>query len=171
MQNAKYNNAKIYKISSDNSENIYIGSTFQLLCKRLSEHKSSYKRYLENKCNYISSFAIIKDSFYDLQNPERKLSKVQIELIEEYNCNNKKELHLRERYYIELYKSICVNKIVPTRTQKEYHNDNLQSINQVKNKKFICKHCNGGYTHTNRTHHFKSLKHRTLCTGGGFNPP
>jgi len=141
-------NGKVYKIVSSIIENIYVGSTFQPLCQRLSKHKTAYKRYLENKGKYNTSFEVIKND-----------ANVCIILIEEYNCNTKMELHSRERFWIEHYKNIIVNKNIPTRTQKEYHNDNIERINEIKNKKFTCSECNGCYTHTNRTHHFKTFKH------------
>lgn len=57
--------------------------------------------------NYISSYQL-------LQYPD-----VDIILLENYPCNNKQELHARERHYIELLD--CVNKCIPTRTPKEAH--------------------------------------------------
>jgi hypothetical protein len=39
-------------------------------------------------------------------------------------------LHARERYYIELNKDICVNKNIPTRTKKEYDEDNKEKIKE-----------------------------------------
>jgi predicted GIY-YIG superfamily endonuclease len=146
---SKMQNGKVYKIVSSISENIYIGSTFQLLCQRLSRHKACYKRYLEHKSAvYLTSFELIKND-----------PNVSIILIEEYNCNDKKELHSRERFWIEQNKNIIVNKNIPTRTKQEYYIDNYEHLNEIKNKKFICNECNGYYTHTNRTHHFKTLKH------------
>jgi hypothetical protein len=53
--NNKYENAKIYKITSIHSDLIYIGSTIQ---KRLSSRKSghicNYKRWINNGFNYTN---------------------------------------------------------------------------------------------------------------------
>jgi len=42
----------------------------------------------------------------------------QIELVENYSCETKHELHKRERFYID--NNECINHVIPTRTQKEY---------------------------------------------------
>ena len=51
----------IYKITSDKTDKIYIGSTTQLLTVRLQQHFQSYHSYTTGNSNsYISSFEIIK---------------------------------------------------------------------------------------------------------------
>ena len=96
----KYNYTKIYKITSTQTNKIYIGSTTKkYLSSRFNEHKHIYRRHTEDKTKpFCSSFDIIK--FDDAI----------IELIELYNCNDKDEQHRREKYYIELNKEIAVNK-------------------------------------------------------------
>ena len=130
----KNNNGKIYKITSPISNRIYIGSTCKLLRDRFGLHKSGYKRFETGKSNhYISSYEILK-----LDNPI-------IELIEDYPCKSNIELRIRERYYIELNKNICVNKCVPNRSQKEYYQANKEKHNanckeyQQANKEAIAK--------------------------------
>ena len=56
----KYNSSKIYKICSNLTDNIYIGSTTQSLSQRLSEHVRRCNHYIKIDNNYISSFEIIK---------------------------------------------------------------------------------------------------------------
>jgi hypothetical protein len=115
----KYQNGKIYKITSANTDKIYIGSTIRTLKQRLQGHLKSYNQWLNKMLlGKITSFDIIEMNNYE------------IELIEEYKCKNKKELETKERYYIELYKDIVVNKKIPTRTQKEYVEDNKDKIKQ-----------------------------------------
>ena len=90
--------AKVYKITSPDTSKIYIGVTQKrLLCMRLSQHAHDYRRYLNNKHGYVSSYEIIKTKNY------------KIELIEEFTYNNKKEKHDKEKYYIDLNKSIVCN--------------------------------------------------------------
>ena len=48
-------------------------------------------------------------------------------LIEDYPCDTKHALHSRERHWIEQLN--CVNRIIPTRTQAEYHQLNRVKIN------------------------------------------
>jgi hypothetical protein len=103
-----YLKSKIYKLTSSNSNDIYIGSTTLNLCKRKAHHIADYKSYLLNKKKYITSFKIIEYG-----------GDIDICLLEEYSCNNKEQLHQRERFFID--NNVCVNKYIPTRTMKEYY--------------------------------------------------
>jgi hypothetical protein len=107
---------KIYKIECNKTKKIYIGSTCEyFLDKRLLGHKTTFQRYKENKTkNYLTSFEILENDDY------------KILLLENYPCNNKNELHQRERYYIETHS--CVNKKIPLRTSKEYYEYKKDSI-------------------------------------------
>ena len=106
-----YNSSKIYKIISNQTNKIYVGSTTKLyLSQRLTAHKSAYNYWLKGHLkSYITSFDLLK------------LGDVEIILLENVNANSKDELHARERYYIELYKDIVVNKNIPSRTDDEYN--------------------------------------------------
>jgi len=112
-----YNNSKIYKLWSHETDLIYIGSTNNMLAKRFYTHKSDYKRWKEGKSKNRSSAC---DLF--------ELGEVMIELIEAYPCNNKDELRAREGYWIR--KEVCVNKRIEDRTQKEYKKDNEEKIKE-----------------------------------------
>ena len=112
-----YNNSKIYKLVSDVTDAVYIGSTTQRLSQRLSEHKASYKLYLNKKFRYVTSFELFK-----LESP------VHIVLIQNFPCKNKDELHARERYYIE--SESCLNRNIPGRSKQEYRNDNREQIKE-----------------------------------------
>ena len=122
-----YSKAKIYKIVCNTTGLTYVGSTIQKLSQRLSEHKGKYKLYLKGKTNFITSFDIIKNNNY------------QIILIDECPCNNKEQLLREERKYIE--KLGCINKIIPTRTKKEWDEYNKQYYKQhyLDNKEKISK--------------------------------
>lgn len=103
----KYNRGKMYKIVSFQTDKCYVGSTCeQYLSNRLAGHRRNYKNHQNGKYHYVTSFDILK---YD---------DACIVLIEDYPCENKYQLHSRERYWIE--QSNCVNKIHPTRTHKEW---------------------------------------------------
>ena len=96
---------KIYKIECNKTSKIYIGSTCEyFLDKRLIGHKAIFQRYKEKKTNnYLTSFEVLENNDYKIM------------LLESYPCNNKNELHQRERYYIE--NNECVNKKIPLRTK------------------------------------------------------
>ena len=122
----------IYAIRSPQTNDVYYGSTKNSLNTRLIEHRSNYKRWMNDDYHYVSSFAIIEyDDAY-------------IELVEEVNFENKKELHAIEGRYIR--ENICVNKIVVGRTQQEWCKDNKEHCKEyelqyrAKNKDIILKH-------------------------------
>lgn len=105
-----YQKGKIYKVVCE-SGLIYIGSTVRELKDRLYEHTKN-----GNGCrtkNFI--------------NPT-------IQLIENYPCNNIIELETRERHYMENFNE-CVNRNVPTRTRKEYYEENKEILLE-KNKEY-----------------------------------
>ena len=122
----KYNNSKIYKLVSASSDKIYVGSTTQLLCKRLQQHLGNYKDYtINNNKPYTTSYEIIKLGDYSIQ------------LIEQCNFNNKQQLHEREGHYIKLHRDICVNKLIAGRTHAEYRQDNKEFITEISKQYYI----------------------------------
>jgi len=92
-----YQNAKLYKIISEIGKCCYIGSTTQNLNKRFIHHKNHKK----TTSRYVFEF------------PDAC-----IVLLELFPCENKKELEVRERYYIET--DTCVNKQIPSRSLEEF---------------------------------------------------
>jgi len=117
----KYNNSKIYKIWSPQTEFIYIGSTTQkYLSQRLSNHISDFNRYKKGKTSYTSSFKLLE------------YEDATIELIEKISCNDKEELRRREGELIRQYKDICVNIRIEGRTQQEYYDNNKEKITEKK---------------------------------------
>jgi len=121
----KYNHSKIYKICSNKTDKIYIGSTTQILAKRLHEHVKRYKHYLKTNTCYITSIEIIKlEDYY-------------IVLIEECNYNNKQQLLKREGEIIKLNINNVVNKIIAGRTKNEHYNDNKEKILEYHKQYFI----------------------------------
>ena len=129
-----YQLGKFYKIKSDNTDKIYIGSTCQILSNRLSIHKTHYNAWLKNNRMFCSSFDILKCGVY------------KITLIEDYPCNSRNELLLRERFQIELNKdtAININKPITNNEEKkeqvkEYQKNNKDKIkdyNTVYNKEY-----------------------------------
>jgi hypothetical protein len=130
-----YLNGKIYKITNNVDDNIYIGSTIKTLKQRFSNHKSNYKMFLNGSYHNISCFKLF--SKYGTDN-------CFIELIELYPCENKNELEQHESVYINNNKALCVNKNIPGRTVK-------QKIN--------CE-CKGKYSYGKKNRHQKTLKHK-----------
>lgn len=119
----RYQNGKIYKLVSGQTQKVYYGSTCDNLAKRLYRHHDDYNRYSEGKRKWCSTSREIL-----------KYNNAQIVLVELYPCNSKMELERRERWYIE--NNDCVNKIVPTRTQKEYYETNKEHISERRKKDY-----------------------------------
>ena len=107
----KYNKSMIYSIRSPATDKYYIGSTTQILCKRFSDHNVKYKLYLNAKHHFVTSFKILE------------LGDAYIELLEEYECDNKTQLEKREGELIREHKDNCVNKRIEGRTKKQYTAD------------------------------------------------
>ena len=106
----QYQNGKIYKLISAQTDDIYIGSTKNLLSERFERHKSNFK----NKCKYISSDEILK------------YEDAKIELIENYSTTSKFFLEVRETELIEELK--CVNRILPRNKNKYQYDENRKLI-------------------------------------------
>ena len=154
---ATYQNSKIYKLTSDQTSLIYIGSTVKTLNKRLTNHICDYNNYLNgNKRCYISSYEILKHGDY------------KIELIELYPCDNKEELHEREQYYLDYYKDIIVNKIKAytgiytnlskSEYKKQHYQLNREKILERKKEKITCE-CGAVVSRRHLSKHKRSKKH------------
>ena len=116
-----FSKAKIYKIACNVTGLVYIGSTIQKLSKRLSNHRYDYKKYLNNKFHYVTSFKILKNDYYE------------IILIEDFSSKRIEQLHARERFWIE--NTECENIVIPTRTMKERRHNNKENLDKY-NKEY-----------------------------------
>ena len=77
----RFENGQIYKIVSDNTLKIYIGSTCLKLDRRLKLHISSFKLFQNGKLGYnMGSFELLA------------LGEVNIVLLEKKSCQNKKRI-------------------------------------------------------------------------------
>ena len=110
---------RIYSIRSHQTKDVYIGSTTQPSSKRMVNHRGSYKRYLDGSKKIYTSFEILK------------YSDAYIELIYEGQFESKEEMQKREGQ--EIREIDCVNKYIAGRTQREYHQDNKETIAEQKN--------------------------------------
>ena len=97
MIDIRYKKGKIYKLIDNTNENIYYGSTIQTLKERLRGHNKDLKYFIlkREKSFWCQSNKILMNNDY------------KIELIEDYPCNNKKELNRREDYFIQNFN--CIN--------------------------------------------------------------
>ena len=121
MEDQRYQKGKIYRITDIGYNKCYIGSTIELLSKRMGKHRSKYKSYLQGKYEFNTSFNIFEEYGVEF---------CKIELIELYPCNSKAELEAREGYYIR--SEDCVNTRIEGRTNKERHHDFKYNHKQYK---------------------------------------
>jgi len=125
---SNYQKGKIYKLVNDEMpDKIYYGSTTRDLNIRLSQHKSA-----SNSCSSKILF---------------EKGNVKIILVEEYPCYSKKQLEIKESFYIE--NNECINKVIPRKKPK---------------KEFKCE-CGLTYTKDTKKEHFKSKKHIKAIQG------
>jgi ATP-dependent Lon protease len=80
--------------------------------------------WLKGKKNYITAYDIIAEDNYE------------ITLLETYPCKSKDELEAREKYWMERTVN-RVNKMIPTRTSKEYREDNKERITKGKREYYM----------------------------------
>jgi len=117
-----YSKIQIYKLIHNddiNNENIYIGST---------------TNFVKRKCCHKSNSTNEKGKYYNLKVYENIRNnggwiEWKMLLVEKYKCIDKNEANVRERYWIDFYKS-QLNTCIPGRTKKEYKNVNKKEINE-----------------------------------------
>eukprot|EP01080_Neovahlkampfia_damariscottae_P011441 gene11441-gene4549 len=150
-----YSLAKIYKIVCNTTGLIYVGATCKpRLCQRLNQHVQDIKRYKKGKYRYMTSFKVLEINNYS------------IILLEEIKyCENKDQLNYYERKWIEQID--CVNKVIPSRTQKEYKECNKYKIEQYQKQyyqdnlsiKYKCD-CGSILSIGKKVRHEKTIKHQ-----------
>ena len=100
-----FGKGKIYKITNDYNDDVYVGSTCDLLTKRFSNHKNDSKNDKKQG-----------RPIYKLMN-EIGFERFRIELIEEYQCQDKYQLRQREGHFIRELGTL--NQRIAGRTRQE----------------------------------------------------
>lgn len=93
-----YSKGKIYKITSPNTNNVYIGSTIRTLKARMYNHMFNFRNCAPKAC--CASYNVIK-----YQN-------AQIELIEYFPCTTIQELEARELLITRQYREDPMHNVV-----------------------------------------------------------
>jgi len=91
----------IYKITTDKGDFVYIGQTTKPIQERYKQHIKGYFKFLKNPKFYIHSYDIFKK--YGVLN-------CKVELIEKIEFVKREQLFIRENFYINKFKSVCVNR-------------------------------------------------------------
>lgn len=100
---------RIYKIVSRETNECYIGSTFNQLKYRFKQHKDDYRRWKKGKSSSCSSYEIFD---------KHGIKNCKMLLIKEYNVVDRKHLQVYETLWIRKLKSI--NKNVSFRILRFY---------------------------------------------------
>jgi group I intron endonuclease len=147
-----YSQAKIYKITNDYNNDIYVGSTCDTLVKRFSVHKRSLTIQKEQG-----------RELYKLMN-QIGFDRFRIELIENFPCQDKYQLRQKEGEYIRSIGTL--NMVVAGRTKeeryeinkethieyrKQYYDENKEKLNKI-NKEYYLQH-KEKLTELNKTHY------------------
>ena len=148
----KYKEGKIYKIESNGL--CYYGSTIQKLYDRLSTHKKKVG----------CSSRLLYETGHEIK----------ISIVELYPCNNKEELLLRERFWIE--NNQCINIKLPISSKEEKkqikHKWTVEHKEEKKQYDAIYREkrkdndlqlnkcdCGGSYKTKHKSTHFKTKLH------------
>ena len=108
-----FGKGKIYKITNDYNDDVYVGSTCDLLTKRFSSHKANSKF---NTTRNIPIYKLINEIGFE---------RFRIELIEDYPSQDKYQLRQREGHFIRELGTL--NKNIAGRTKQEYQKENYES--------------------------------------------
>jgi len=121
-----YQNSVIYKLKRNDDyddTDIYVGSTTNFK-NRKNQHKG--------KC-YNEKWKTYNFPVYQFIRNNGGWGQWVMIPIEQYPCNSKKELEIRERYHIDLLRP-TLNKNIPTRTIKEYWIDNNDKKREIRRR-------------------------------------
>ena len=118
--NNKYASGEIYKVIDNAYAVCYYGSTIEALSRRMAGHRKHYKLFGSGSHSRISLFDI-----FDAHGADN----CKIELVEDFPCESKGQLHKREGFYIQ--NNECVNKRVAGRTSVEWYADTREQRYQV----------------------------------------
>lgn len=106
----EFSKGKIYKITNDYNDDIYVGSTCDTLVKRFSRHRKDCK-----KRNHLPLYELIEKIGFE---------RFRIELIENYPCEDKYQLRQKEGLWIRQLGTLNIK--IEGRTRKEYNDEHKE---------------------------------------------
>lgn len=174
---------RIYKIICGLTNDIYVGSTLNVLKHRFNGHKTDYKRWLNDRSKACFAIFPLFEQY--------GLESFKIILIKEYDVVDRSHLHALEQLWMNKLKRCTVNvqaAFIPTSNaykelvlkvavsarmkvyreanrdvisakNKLYREANRDELNAKKKVKHTCD-CGGRYIHSHRSRHLKSKKHQ-----------
>ena len=164
-----YSKTVIYKITCNDPTviDIYVGHTV-----KFTNRKQNHKYYCNNNKSPHHNLLI-----YQTIRENGGWDNWTMVEVEKFPCENKTKAIVRERYW---YKQLngTMNSNVPSRTLKEYRQDNKDKIAEYntqyyqdnkeqlieKSKEKIECDCGGCYTNCHKSRHLKSKKHQLFIS-------
>tara|TARA_R110002126_G_scaffold160128_2_gene307658 strand:- start:2724 stop:3200 length:477 start_codon:yes stop_codon:yes gene_type:complete len=147
-----YQQGKIYKITC--GDETYYGSTAMTLRERMWAHKSNFKRWKKGVGGNCRSFTLFDR--YGFEN-------CPIELVEDYSCETKKELDIREDWYIK--NKECINEKSAHTSREEqleqrrrWYQAHKEETTQKKKERVVCD-CGQMVQKTQTARHRRTERH------------
>ena len=143
----------IYKITSPNTELVYVGKTTQTLKRRLQKHHSHANRYMKCGDNYCSSIKVLE------------CGDAVIELIEETDDKRREPHWIRELGGCNQVKMISdkSDPVSIANYNREYNKANRERLlersracSEYRNEKIACHNCGKMGSRRNMARHEKS---------------
>jgi len=118
-----YQNGKVYcvRCRAENDDIVYVGSTVRRLCERMAEHRKRVVKHPDWKLYKLMA--------------EVGVENFHIELLVDFPCERRDQLLAEEGRHIRLLHPKC-NRAIAGRTQKEWYNDNKETISASKKEKY-----------------------------------
>ncbi len=136
-----YSQAKIYKITNDFNNDVWIGTTCDTLVKKFSVHKAEALRNLRKDCIIQK---LIRENGFD---------RFRIQLIEDFPCEDLYQLRQRQGHNIRELKAI--NKYAD---EKDYVEKNKEQIKMKSEQKLTCE-CGCSFRRDHISKHKKTQVH------------
>ena len=131
----------VYKITDNNNNVCYVGSTIRNINKRFGEHKR--KALDSNKALYVYIRA-------------HGINNFTFDILYTSQFNNIVELRQQEKSFIINLKPLF-NKNIPSRTHYEYRREMRTEIRRYADERVECVYCNKIYARNHKTHHEKTM--------------
>lgn len=157
--------AVIYRVQCNATNKVYIGSTTCLnLERRLRQHEAHYRAWQDRKSAWYSVFEVLEGGDYF------------VDKLEDVKALDKKIVRSRERYYLDLFRQLAVNRRNPYRKKWEikyqhasamrtYYHRNRDVINErnklANSKRVRCNDCKIWISKGGWAKHARSNKHVT----------
>lgn len=115
--------AVIYRVQCNITDKVYIGSTTCInLQRRLRQHEGHFRAWQQNKSAWYSVFEVLEGDDYF------------IEKLEDVKSLDREVVRTRERYYLDLFRQLAVNRRNPHRKKWEIKHQHASAMRSYYHK-------------------------------------